>query len=194
MDNAAQDHRSTYHQPAPSLANILAILAAVAMFLSTLEYLIPKPVPFFRIGLANIPILVTMRFFRPRHVLALTLLKVAGQGLINGTLASYVFLFSLFGSLSSVLVMLAVLHLGGRRISLIGVSTAGAVASNVVQITLSVLFIFGPQSWVIAPPFLLLGSLAGILVGVLAERILDISQWLRRLQADYRMIVTGVSP
>ncbi len=172
----------------PSLANILAMLAAVAIFFSTLEYLIPKPVPFFRIGLANIPILITMRFFRPRHVLALTLLKVLGQGLINGTLASYVFLFSFTGSFASVLLMLAVIHLGGSRVSLVGVSTAGAVASNVVQVTLSVLFIFGPQSWVIAPPFLLIGSLAGILVGVLAERIVSVSLWVRRLQDDYRRI------
>lgn len=170
----------------PTLTNILAILAAVAMFFSTLEYLIPKPVPFFRIGLANIPILATMRFLRPRHVFALALLKVAGQGLINGTLASYVFLFSLFGTLASTAVMLGAMYLGGRRISLVGISTAGAVASNVVQVTLSVLFIFGPQSWVIAPPFLLVGTAAGAFVGILAERIVEVSEWLRRLQRDYR--------
>jgi heptaprenyl diphosphate synthase len=180
----------SHSAPTPSVANMLAILAATAMFFSTLEYLIPKPVPFFRIGLANIPILVTMRFLRPRHVLALTLLKVAGQGLINGTLASYVFLFSLFGSLASTMVMLAVLYLGGRRISLIGVSTAGAIASNVVQVTLSVLFIFGPRSWVIAPPFLLIGTLAGVLVGALAERISAVSLWLRRLREDYRRLLS----
>lgn len=169
----------------PSLANILAILAATAMFFATLEYLIPKPVPFFRIGLANIPILVTLRFLRPRHVAALALLKVAGQGLINGTLASYVFLFSLFGTLASIVVMLGVLRLGGTRISLVGISTAGAVASNAVQITLSVLFIFGPQSWVIAPPFLLVGALAGTVVGLISERIVRISLWLPRVQRDY---------
>jgi heptaprenyl diphosphate synthase len=36
---------------APTLTNVLAVLAAVAMFFSTLEYLIPKPVPFFRVSL-----------------------------------------------------------------------------------------------------------------------------------------------
>lgn len=169
-----------------SLANMLAMLAAVAMFFSTLEYLIPKPVPFFRVGLANLPILVVLRFFRPRHVLALTLLKVLGQGLINGTLASYVFLFSLFGSMTSALVMIAVSSLGTRRVSLVGVSTAGAVASNIVQVTLSVLFIFGRGSWVIAPPFLILGTIAGVVVGILAEHFASFSQWLRQLEADYR--------
>ena len=172
----------------PSLANILATLAAVAMFCSTLEYLIPKPVPFLRIGLANLPILLVLRFFRPRHAFALTLLKVVGQGLINGTLASYVFLFSLFGSFASVAVMLAISRLGERRISLIGISVAGAVASNVIQVTLSVLFIFGPESWIIAPPFLTLGTLAGGLVGILAERFAGMSQWLIAIRGDYERV------
>ena len=161
------------------------MLAAVAMFFSTLEYLIPKPVPFFRIGLANLPILLVLPFFRTRHVLLLTLLKVLGQGLINGTLASYVFLFSLFGSFASVAVMIGVVALGDRRVSLIGVSVAGAVASNVVQVTLSVLFIFGPGSWLIAPPFLILGTVAGGVVGAMAERFARLSRWLPKLKADY---------
>lgn len=182
------------HDAPASLGNILAVLAATAIFLSTLEYLVPRPVPFFRIGLANIPILVTMRFLKPRHVLFLTLLKVAGQGLINGTLASYVFLFSFFGSFASVMVMLALVHGGGRRISLIGVSTGGALASNVVQVTLSVAFIFGPRSWVIAPPFLLLGTIAGVFVGVLAERILAVSVWLQRIRSDYEALIASTGP
>jgi len=172
---------------------MLAILGAVAMFFSTLEFLIPKPVPFFRVGLANIPILLILPFFRTRHVLALTFLKVLGQGLINGTLASYVFLFSLFGSFASVLVMIAVWNVGGRRVSLIGVSVAGALASNVVQVVLSVLFIFGSRSWVIAPPFLILGTSAGLFVGIVAELFARSSRWVARIESDYRDIlpVTG---
>jgi heptaprenyl diphosphate synthase len=178
----------------PTLTNVLAVLAAVAMFFSTLEYLIPKPVPFFRVGLANLPILLVIRFFRPRDVLKLTLLKVLGQGLINGTLASYVFLFSVFGSFASSLVMIGLTSLGRRLVSLIGVSTAGAVASNVVQVTLSVLFIFGPSSWVIAPPFLILGTAAGIVVGIIAERFCRSSRWIERLRTDYGEILRERGP
>ncbi len=172
----------------PSLANLLAILAALAMFFSTLEYLIPKPVPFFRVGLANIPLLVTLRFFRVRHVLALALIKVIGQGLIHGTLASYVFLFSLVGTLASALVMIILFRTGGRRISLVGVSAGGAIASNVIQVALSVHFIFGPASWVIAPPFLIAGLGAGIFVGLVAERVAAGSRWVDRLESDYRCL------
>ena len=186
------DSAATAESHAPELVNILAMLGAVALFFSTLEFLIPKPVPFFRIGLANIPILLVLPTFRARHVLALTLLKVVGQGLINGTLASYVFLFSLVGSFASVLVMIAVSRLGPRRVSLIGVSIAGAVASNIVQIVLSVSFIFGPRSWIIAPPFLMLGTVAGLFVGAVAEYFSWVSHgWVARLETDYRHAVAG---
>ncbi len=156
------------------------------MFFSTLEYLIPKPVPFFRIGLANLPILVTLHFFSWKHTLVLVLLKVLGQGLVNGTLASYVFLFSLFGSAGSAVVMLAVHRAAGKYVSLAGVSIAGALASNVIQLTLSIFFIFGPQSWIMAPPFLVLGVTAGLFVGLLAERFRRTSRWLAVVEDDYR--------
>lgn len=159
------------------------------MFFATLEFLIPKPVPFFRIGLANIPILLVIYAFKPKHVLGLTLAKVIGQGLINGTLASYVFLFSLFGSFSSVLLMLLVSRLGPRRVSLVGISVVGALASNVVQVSLSVVFVFGSSSWVIAPPFLILGTIAGIFVGAVAQYFGSISRWVERLTVDYRRAV-----
>ncbi|WP_018527402.1 Gx transporter family protein [Alkalispirochaeta alkalica] len=177
--------------PAPSLTDLLALLAAVAIFCSTLEYLIPKPVPFFRIGFANLPLLVMIRVFRGRHLFSLALAKVLGQGLINGTLASYVFLFSLAGTLASVAVMIGVARAGGNRVSLVGISTAGALASNVVQVSLSVLFIFGPRSWVMAPPFLLLGVVAGVSVGGLAEYLSRRSRWVARITGDYRHILLG---
>lgn len=164
---------------------LIAFLGAVSLFFSTIEYLIPKPVPFFRLGLANLPIIVTIPFFKSKHTLLLVLLKVLGQGLVNGTLASYVFFFSVAGSLASALAMLAAHRLGGRWISLIGVSILGAVASNVVQVILSVYFIFGTSAWVIAPLFLVLGSASGVAIGIFAERFFAISSWLREVHREY---------
>ena len=164
---------------------LIAFLGAVSLFFSTIEYIIPKPVPFFRLGLANLPIIVTLPFFKPKHTLLLVLLKVLGQGLINGTLASYVFFFSLAGSFASVFAMLGAYRLGGRRISLIGVSVFGAVASNVVQVLLSVFFIFGTSAWVIAPLFLILGSASGVAIGLFAERFFESSSWLGEVRREY---------
>jgi heptaprenyl diphosphate synthase len=162
--------------------DIIAFFGALCLFFSTIEYLFPKPVPFFRLGLANIPVLISLGLFSPGYVLLLVALKVVGQGLVNGTLASYVFLFSAAGSLTSALVMLLAYHAGRRWISLIGVSVFGALASNAVQITLSVLFIFGESSWVIAPVFLGLGVASGVVVGLFAERFYNRSRWVDGLR------------
>lgn len=157
--------------------DLIAFFGALCLFFSTIEYLFPKPVPFFRLGLANLPIILALSIFPPRQLLLLVLLKVIGQGLVGGTLASYVFLFSAAGSFASAFVMLAAYRLGGRQISLVGVSLFGSLASNVVQVSLSVTFIFGPSSWVIAPPFLGIGLASGLVVGLFAQRFAANSSW-----------------
>ena len=175
-------------QPAPHRAELLefiAFMGALCLFFSTLEYLFPKPFPFFRLGLANLPVLIAMKLVPMRYVLLLVLLKVLGHGLINGTLASYVFLFSFGGSFASVFVMLGVYRLAGRHISLVGISVFGAIASNVVQIYLSVTFIFGLTAWVIAPLFVGLGVFSGVLVGLFAQQFYEQSRWLEGIRGYF---------
>jgi len=162
--------------------DLIAFMGALCLFFSTIEYLFPKPFPFFRLGLANLPILLALDLFSPGYVLLLVLLKVVGQGLVSGTLASYVFLFSIAGSFASALVMLAVHRAGRRWITLIGVSLFGSLASNIVQVTLSVTFIFGQSAWVIAPPFLGLGVASGLVVGLFAQRFRMRSVWFESMR------------
>lgn len=158
--------------------DLVAFMGALCLFFSTIEYLFPKPFPFFRLGLANLPVLLALDLFSPAYVLLLVALKVIGQGLVSGTLASYVFLFSAAGSLASALVMLGVHRAARRWVSLVGLSLFGSLASNIVQVSLSVTFIFGQTSWVIAPPFLALGVVSGLVVGVFADRFQTRSRWI----------------
>ena len=48
---------------APS-EQIIAIFGACSLFLATIEFLFPKPLPYMRLGLANIPLLIALRLFR----------------------------------------------------------------------------------------------------------------------------------
>ncbi len=155
-----------------------AILAAFCMFLSVIEYLIPKPLPFMRIGLANVPILISLIIFPVRGTLLLSVLKILGQGLVNGTLFSYIFVFSAAGSLSSSLMMLAVFHLLGKKVSLVGVSIAGAMASNIIQIALARQFIFGEAAILIAPPFLTIGLVSALILGLFTRSFIKQSAWV----------------
>jgi heptaprenyl diphosphate synthase len=161
----------------------VAFLGALCMFLSTIEFLLPKPIPFLRVGIANLPILLGLEILSPGKVFLVVLLKVLGQGLVGGTLVSYVFLFSAVGSFASGAAMLAVHRLLGRHVTLLGVSVAGALVSNTAQIALARLLIFGPGAWLIAPPFIAVGTVTSVLLGLFAARFAGMSKWLASQRA-----------
>jgi len=160
--------------------NLTALLAAVALFLASIEYIIPKPLPFMRLGLANLPLLIGLATLAPPAFLLLVLLKVMGQVLIMGTLFSHIFILSFCGSFASALVMLLIKKIAGHRISLIGLSIFGAMASNGLQLLIAALLFFGRQTWLLAPPFLLIGTISAAFLGFLAREYLCKSTWLAR--------------
>ncbi len=165
---------------------LVAFFGAVAMFFAAIEFLFPKPVPYMRLGLANIPIILALSIFSFREIMFLVIIKVVGQGIINGTLASYVFLFSAAGSFASAFTMYLLKKLLGKRISLMGISVAGALMSNSVQTLLSLAFIFGQSAWIIIPYFMSIGFTASIIIGLFAEKMNSHSAWFRAVAEKYR--------
>jgi heptaprenyl diphosphate synthase len=158
--------------------DLVALLGALCLFLSAIEYMIPRPIPFLRVGIANLPILISLDLLPVPLLLLVVLLKILGQALIGGTLFSYVFLFSAVGSVASALSMLLFRRLCGRHISLVGVGILGALFSNTMQLWLARLLIFGEGAWLIAPPFIALGTVTAAILGAFAERFAARSRWL----------------
>jgi heptaprenyl diphosphate synthase len=165
----------------------VALAAAVCLFLSSIEYLIPKPLPFLRLGLANLPLLASLDLLPVGPFLLLLGLKAAGQGLVQGSLFSVIFLFSAAGTLASGLVMLGTRRLLGQRISLLGISVLGALASNLTQLALAGAVAFGPSAWLIAPPFLAVGLASSVVLGALAQGYVRRSVFLQRLRRLRRL-------
>jgi heptaprenyl diphosphate synthase len=166
----------------PGREQTAVLLGAFCFFLSTLEYLIPKPLPFLRIGLANLPLILGVDLLSPRYFALLALIKILGQGLITGTLFSYIFLFSLAGTLASGAIMYLLRRgLGPARIGFIGISVAGALASNALQLVLARFFILGEGVRLIVPPFLMAGLLTGVALGLFCGIFASRSRWYRNL-------------
>jgi heptaprenyl diphosphate synthase len=159
----------------------IALLGAFCLFLSTIEYMIPKPMPFMRLGIANLPLLLALDIFTFKAYLLLLMIKIFGQALVTGTLFSYIFLFSLAGSAASAFIMFGLRRsFGPKRISFIGVSVAGAVTSNLMQILLARIFVFGSVVKYIIPPFLAAGIITGIALGIFCEYFTAKSLWYKR--------------
>ncbi len=157
--------------------DVTALLGAFCFFLSSIEYMLPKPLPFMRLGIANLPILLAVDILPFPWYILLAIVKVIGMSLISGTLFSFVALFSLMGTLTAALVMWGARTLGGRYISQIGVSVLGAISSNLVQMVIARYVAFGEAAWLVAPVFVAMGLVTGLALGLFAEHFAKVSRW-----------------
>ena len=146
---------------------ILATYSIMAVLLFVVESIIPKPLPFMRIGLANVfilLILVQIGFF---PALVVTLTKVIVGNLFSGLLFTPLVLFSLVSSIISLLVMYA-FYKSRISFSLIGVSIAGAISHLLTQLVLGYfLFIHTSRIFALFPIVLLVGLVSGLITGML---------------------------
>lgn len=159
--------------------SLISFFAALCFFLSAVEYAIPKPLPFLRLGLANLPILLSIYKMKRRDTILLVLIKVIGQGFISGTLFSYIFVFSAAGSFSSALIMILLWSLlkNTGTIGTLGLSIAGALANNCAQLAVSRFMLFGANTKYIAPILLITGLVTGTALGFFADLFIQKSRW-----------------
>jgi heptaprenyl diphosphate synthase len=183
MKLTARPGKSSRDSSLNSPRQTIALLGAFCLFLSAVEYMIPKPVPFFRIGLANVPLMIALDLFSWKFFALLALLKVLGQALITGTLFSYVFLLSLVGTCSSALAMYLLTRPPVRnRIGFAGIGVSGAMVSNISQLGLARFFILGEGVKFLLPPFLISGMITGIALGLFCEVFTSRSRWYHRIR------------
>jgi heptaprenyl diphosphate synthase len=133
----------------------------MAIALSILESAVPRPLPWMRVGLANAVTLYALTVLAPREVLLVVLARVVATALLVGSFLSVTFVLGLTGALVSFAVMLVFHRVLGSVFGLVGISVAGALASNVAQLALvNALFIGSDVSFYFLP-FVFLFALAG---------------------------------
>jgi heptaprenyl diphosphate synthase len=145
---------------------LLALLTALAIAVRGLEALIPNPLPWVRIGLANILTLLAILFFGLSAGLLVTILRVVIASVLFGTLLSPPFLLSLSAGMASTLVMGLAHRWGARLFSPIGLSVLGAVTHNAVQLLVAyVVIIRQAHIFYLLPLLLVIGILTGCFNG-----------------------------
>ena len=156
-------------------------LAALTLVFSYAELLVPRVIPFFRLGLGNAALLLGLELSFPAFLL-LSVIKAVAGNLMAGTLFSPFFLVSLAQSVMSALVMYvlgsAVRCRGADEksevrpvlLSLYGISVAGSTVSAVVQISSSSLYL-GQGTWSLLGPMLLFNVASGVITAWLAETL-----------------------
>lgn len=146
---------------------LMAFFTAFAIMIYILESFIPKPMPFLKLGLANIVVLLLLGSGYPWSALIVTVSKTLLGGLLSGTFLSPGTLLSLGGSLTAFLVMsVAIQEFFG--FSLIGVSICGAVAHNLGQLIVARMIVIKQDSIFCLTPFMILVGIAtGIMIGLM---------------------------
>jgi len=136
---------TVYYDPARDIRGVrrrteaLSLVAMATVFelvLFVLDALIPKPVPWIKLGLANIVTLSLLVSVGWRSALAVHVLRIVIGAVFRGGLFTPFFLLSFGGGMVSFLVMLPLALWLMPWIGFVGVSLAGALAHNFTQLLL----------------------------------------------------------
>jgi len=158
------------------------VLVSSGLVLYVLESLVPTPMPWVRLGAANIITIITLYLFGFADAALVTLLRIVLGSLLRGTLFSPVFLLALGSGIAALCCMGLMRRISGRWFSPIGVSIWGALAFNCAQLVIAYAVIVGrPEVFSLLPLLLMVTPLTGFLTGSVAVMALRRSGWRKAL-------------
>ncbi|MFN0150952.1 MAG: Gx transporter family protein [bacterium] len=160
----------------------LALLVSASLVLFLFESIIPAPLPWVRLGLANVMTVAVLYLYGTRDAFLLTIFRVVLGSLLLGSFLAPAFFLSLGGGLAAAAVMAAARALASRWLSIVGISVLGAVAHNAGQLViLSLFFLRGPDAVHLLPYLTLSATLLGAFTGFAARALVG---YLAAREAD----------
>ena len=145
---------------------VMGLAIALAMILSFVESQIPSfvAIPGVKMGLANIAVVFVLYKLGWKEAVLISLVRVFLVSLLFGNFASL--FYSLAGAVLSLVGMILLKKTG--LFSEVAVSVAGGVLHNVGQIAMACILLETDVIRYYLPFLVLSGTLAGIVIGVLA--------------------------
>lgn len=150
----------------------ISLIVAQALVLHVIEGMIPLPIgiPGAKLGLANIFTIISLYILGFKSTVVVVILRVALATMFGGTLSS--FLFSLSGGLLSLFSMAIIKNLLKDKVSIIGVSGAGAVSHNIGQLLVASFIVRNWTVMMYLPVLTFIGIGTGIFIGIAANYII----------------------
>lgn len=153
-------------------------LILMAVYFSMLEFLIPKPFPWMKLGFANISTVIGINSFGLKIGLEITILRIIIYGIMTGTIMSPGFIISITAGILSVTVMGLLFKI--KLFSIPMISCFGGFTHNIIQLVVVYFMLFrnieilqrGTLFFILI--FLLIGSISGILVGIVSYKYKNI--------------------
>ena len=171
----------------------ISALIALASTLQIGESLFPHPLPWLRLGLANMITLTSLVIFGYAIAVQVAVLRTILSSFLLGTFFTPGFFLSFSGALVSALVMGGIYSLGKTvksnpssqylfGFSIIGVSILGAVTHNLTQLFVAYVFLIRHKGVFLTLPFLIVAAVVtGFITGYGANYL---SREIRRITPD----------
>lgn len=152
----------------------IALLSTFAIGIHSIENLLPSPVPWLRLGLANIITLITLYLYGFRAAFTVTIVRTFVSSLINGTFPGPAFIMSLTGGISATIIMWLTIYLIPYLFSSVGISVIGAFFHNMTQLFIAYLLIIQRIEPIIliSPIIILAGTISGAINGIIVEIVI----------------------
>lgn len=158
----------------PRRLTIIPLLSAVGAVVFIFEAMIPQPLPWAKLGLSNIAVLLALYYYGFPEALGVSWLRVLIGGLFTGGLLSPAFAFGVVGGGAAVGAMSLAAYLFKDRFSPVGISIIGAASHSLGQLTVAYLFFISHGViWNLLPYMLLTSVITGAVVGFIGLRILE---------------------
>ena len=153
----------------------VALLTTVGIALFVIESFIPTPLPFLKIGFANISSVVAIMSVGVPQMFIVVILRVVVGSMLVGSLFTPGFVLAISGGFASAVAMSLARTARKDLFSSVGISLVGSLTHVVTQFLL-VLFLYVQSVAVLylLPLLLISGFISGVLVGWIASRLLPI--------------------
>ncbi|PHV69448.1 heptaprenyl diphosphate synthase [Sporanaerobium hydrogeniformans] len=156
-----------------------ALLVAGALVLHLMERNLPVPfmTPGARLGLANlVTVLALYTLTKKREVFEIIGVRVLLSSLFGGSMTG--FLYGGMGAVFSFLIMVGIKESLKEKVSIIGVSAAGAVFHHIGQLLVATVILQNSGVFLYLPILSVTGILTGVFIGLTANYTLP---YIKRL-------------
>ncbi|WP_338597789.1 Gx transporter family protein [Clostridium baratii] len=152
----------------------MSLLVGMALILFIIEGMIPVPfiTPGAKLGLANLVIMIAIYTLGSyKEAFTVLFLRLLLSTMLGGSLSTL--MYSAAGGVLSFIIIILVKELGGKYVSIIGVSAAAAVFHNIGQLIVASLILKNIGVFLYLPILSIAGIGTGIFVGISANYLLS---------------------
>ena len=152
----------------------LPLFVTISALLYLLEGAIPKPFPWFKLGLSNVITIIAIYYFDFKFIIKLVFFRVITGALITATLFTPTFFLSLSGGIFSAIGMFLFYNFFRNNISTIGISLIGAEIHIITQLFIVYLFIIKDKSiFSLLPVLMSISFFTGIVIGYISYKVVN---------------------